>query len=425
MPIKSKKHIDRVRRETMQRQYLLIGTIVIVLVVLGVIGYGLIQETVMPPYKPVAEIGKDSISTKAFQARVRYERGLLVRRYVNNYEMMKSLAAGNPDFEKSFQASLDQIKASLEPLTLGDKVLEEMIQEVLIRQEATRRSITVTDEEVEKALQEEFGYFPEGTLPTATATSFPTPPPTSTLTAEQLALKPFLGLPTSTPDLTATPTIVPSPTPTSEPTTIPTITATPTVYTLDKYQTDYKTTVESIMKDSQFPEADLREMIRNGLYGKKLFKAMTANLPIKQEQVWARHVLVQDEATLKQVLDELKQGGDWSALAAKYSTDPGSKDIGGDLGWFSRGVMVKEFDDVAFTLAIGEISQPVKSQFGWHIIQVLGHETRVLTSSEYDQLLQKTFQDWLDGQRKSGDVKIFDYWAERVPTQPVLPENLQ
>ena len=226
MPIKSKKHIDRVRRETMQRQYLLIGTIVVVLVVLGVIGYGLIQETVMPPYKPVAKIGKDSISTQAFQARVRYERGLLVRRYVNNYEMMKSLAAGNPDFEKSFQASLDQIKASLEPLTLGNKVLEEMIQEVLIRQEATRRSITVTDEEVEKALQEEFGYFPEGTLPTATATSFPTPPPTSTLTAEQLALKPFLGLPTSTPDLTATPTIVPSPTPTSEPPTIPTITAT-------------------------------------------------------------------------------------------------------------------------------------------------------------------------------------------------------
>jgi parvulin-like peptidyl-prolyl isomerase len=99
--------------------------------------------------------------------------------------------------------------------------------------------------------------------------------------------------------------------------------------------------------------------------------------------------------------------------------------MGGDLGWFSRGVMVKEFDDVAFTLAIGEISQPVKSQFGWHIIQVLGHETRALTSHEYDQLLQKTFQDWLDGQRKSGDVKIFDYWAERVPTQPVLPENLQ
>lgn len=425
MPIKSKKHIDRIRRETMQRQYLLIGTIVVVLLVLGVIGYGLIQETIMPPYQPVAKIGKDSISTQAFQARVRYERGLMVRRYMNNYEMMKSLAASNPDFEKSFQSSLDQIKTNLEPLTIGNKVLEEMIQEVLIRQEATRRGITVTDEEVDKALQEEFGYFPKDTSPTTTATNFPTPPPTSTLTAEQLALKPFLGFPTSTPDLTATPTIVPSPTPTSEPTAIPTITATPTVYTLEKYQADYKTAIDSIMKDSQFPEADLRELIRNSLYSKKLFEVMTANLPIKQEQVWARHILVEDEATAKQVLNELKQSGDWTALAAKYSTDTGSKDMGGDLGWFSRGVMVKEFEDVAFILAIGEISQPVKSQFGWHIIQVLGHEIRALSSNEYMQSQQKTFQDWLDGQRNSGDVKIYDYWAERVPTQPALPENIQ
>jgi parvulin-like peptidyl-prolyl isomerase len=425
MPIKSKKHIDRVRRETKQRQYLLIGTIVVVLVVLGVIVYGLMQETILPPYQPVAKVGKASISTQVFQARVRYERGQLVRRYVNNYDMMKSLAAGNPDFEKSFQASLDQIKTSLEPMTMGNKVLEEMIQEVLIRQEATRRGITVNDEDVEQAIQQEFGYFPKDTLPTATATNFPTPPPTSTLTTEQLALNPFLGLPTSTPDLTATPTMVPSPTPTFEPTAIPTITATPTVYTLEKYQTDYKTTIDSIMKDSQFSEADLREMIRDSLYAKKLIEAMTANLPIEQEQVWARHILVQDETTANQVLNELKQGGDWTTLAAKYSTDPGSKDTGGDLGWFSYGVMVKEFEDIAFKLKIGEISQPVKSQFGWHIIQVLGHETRALSSYEYQQLQQKNFQDWLDGQRQSGDVKIYDYWTERVPTQPTLPENLQ
>ena len=94
----------------------------------------------------------------------------------------------------------------------------------------------------------------------------------------------------------------------------------------------------------------------------------------KPEQVQARHILVPDLATADKVEALLKQGKSFSDLAKQYSTDPGSKEKGGELGWFRRGQMVPAFDKVAFTLPVGAISQPVKSPFGYHIIQVEGKQ---------------------------------------------------
>ncbi len=89
------------------------------------------------------------------------------------------------------------------------------------------------------------------------------------------------------------------------------------------------------------------------------------------EQVHAMHILVADLATAQQVEKELIAGADFAALAAKYSTDTGSKAKGGDLGWFERGKMVTEFEDAAFALQPGETSEPVKTQYGYHIIRVV------------------------------------------------------
>jgi peptidyl-prolyl cis-trans isomerase D len=97
------------------------------------------------------------------------------------------------------------------------------------------------------------------------------------------------------------------------------------------------------------------------------------------EQVKASHILLKtdgkDEATVRReaekILAEVKNGGDFAALATKYSEDEGSKATGGDLDYFSRGRMVPEFENVAFTLQPGQISDLVKSQFGFHIIKVV------------------------------------------------------
>ena len=87
-------------------------------------------------------------------------------------------------------------------------------------------------------------------------------------------------------------------------------------------------------------------------------------------EVRASHILVKSEEEAKKVLEELKKGVSFDKIAMERSLCP-SKKKGGDLGWFGRGRMVRQFELTAFSLKKGEISQPVKTEFGWHIIKVI------------------------------------------------------
>jgi parvulin-like peptidyl-prolyl isomerase len=205
---------------------------------------------------------------------------------------------------------------------------------------------------------------------------------------------------------------------------VPTITPTATPYTLEGFQSDYKTAVDSYT-NLGLSEADIRKVFfEDRLYRQKVYEIITKDVPHEQDQVWARHILVADEATAQSVLNQLLNGGDWVTLAAKYSTDTGSKDIGGDVGWFGPGKMVAEFENAAFKLPVGAISQPIQTTFGWHIIQVLGHENRPLTEADYKQATDAKFQEWLTEARSTTTVKIYDDYLTKVPTDPTLSDAL-
>ena len=89
-----------------------------------------------------------------------------------------------------------------------------------------------------------------------------------------------------------------------------------------------------------------------------------------EKEVHARHILVEKEDEAKAILADLKKGGDFAAIAKEKSKDPGSKETGGDLGYFTKDQMVPEFAEAAFKLDKGQLSDPVKTQFGWHILKV-------------------------------------------------------
>jgi parvulin-like peptidyl-prolyl isomerase len=145
-----------------------------------------------------------------------------------------------------------------------------------------------------------------------------------------------------------------------------------------------------------------------------------------QEQIWAQHILVADEQVAKDILAKLQAGEDWAKLAAAYSTDTSNKDKGGDLGWFGRGQMVKEFEDAAFAMTQpGQISQPVKTKFGYHLIRLVAHENRPISASECSNLSNQKFNDWLTSYKSTAAVELKDLWQEVVPLLPTLPADLQ
>lgn len=100
-----------------------------------------------------------------------------------------------------------------------------------------------------------------------------------------------------------------------------------------------------------------------------------------KKEVHARHILVEDKETAEKLIQEIKDGANFADVAKENTIEPVGKKTGGDLGWFSPGKMVQEFDDVAFELDVNEISEPVKSSFGYHIIEVLEQREKEVTQS--------------------------------------------
>jgi len=137
--------------------------------------------------------------------------------------------------------------------------------------------------------------------------------------------------------------------------------------------------------------------------------------PDTAEQVHAAHILVADENTGNEVLAKLKEGKAFADLAKEYSTDMGSKDQGGDLGWFPRGAMVPEFEEAAFALKPGETSGLVKSDYGYHIIQLLGKELRPLSADVLQNVEQQNFQTWFEAEMAKAKVETLVQFEQPAP----------
>lgn len=207
----------------------------------------------------------------------------------------------------------------------------------------------------------------------------------------------------------------------------------------------YKSQLRSKLKDENFKNQQRIQL----LYGEVVKDIKISDQEIKDyyerykdrykipEEIRASHILVKDENTALKVLDELKKGKKFEDLASKYSTDPGSKNNGGDLGFFSKGRMVKPFEDAVWSLKDGEITKkPVKTDFGYHIIKRI--KTNPPYTKPYEEVKseiktinlgpkqQSFYQKWLENIKKDTKIKVKPGYTPEptpLPTAVVTPKG--
>ncbi len=158
------------------------------------------------------------------------------------------------------------------------------------------------------------------------------------------------------------------------------------------------------------------------------YDAMVASVKDDKE-VRARHILTATEKEAKEAKKKLDAGKSFEEVARDSSKDPGSAKQGGDLGYFTKDKMVKEFADAAFSMKKGEISGPVKSAFGYHIIKV--EDVRKVTAPTFNEvkdqlrgkLQEKKLNDYIAGLVKSADIKTFDVKGKEVPFNRNLTDS--
>lgn len=160
---------------------------------------------------------------------------------------------------------------------------------------------------------------------------------------------------------------------------------------------------EQVIRDV-FVEKALAGKVTDAKVKAKYDELMKSTPP--QDEIRASHILVKDEATAKDVLAQLNKGGNFATLAKKYSIDP-TKENGGDLGYFVRGAMVKEFGDAVFAMKKGETSkEPVKTQFGYHVVKLV--DRRPLQKPKFDKVKDQIKAQLTDEQIREIVKKLRD-----------------
>jgi parvulin-like peptidyl-prolyl isomerase len=386
----TRKQVSRIERDRRMERTLKWSIAAITIVVVGILAYGLIVETVVKARQSVATVGDASITTSDFQARVRFTRMQMNYELDSLYQQRQALDPTDPDVQFYLEylqnnvLDLQDQLAEENALTIGEQSLDQLIQEELVRQEAERRGITVSSDELQTTVEQYFGY--------ERNPSTPTPAPTAT--------QPL------------TPTGELEPTSTPLPTQVP--------ITEQDFRQAYDNFIKNL-KTLDVSERQWRSWIEASLLSEKVQEQMREETPLTAEQVKLRYLIVDNEDLANEVSARLDAGEDFQAVSDELQDDEEITAYGTELDWLPKNLLEDRLDtelaDLAFSLEVGQHSQPVLGQDGaWYaIIEVLEREVRELDQSVRDELGNEAFQEWLDTQQVL--VQRGTY-SDRVPTDP-------
>jgi parvulin-like peptidyl-prolyl isomerase len=440
------RHVSRRERELRQRRMLYIFTAVAGTVVILALIIGTSYQYYFFPRQTLATVNGDDIQRRDYWK----VRELVLRQ---NIAQLSQQAQFTPEGQRdqliqqiqTAQVELEDVQGA----SVNAETLAGMVDDLVVLRSAESMGLVVTDEEVDQFILEQFAPVPL-TEPTPTATVEPTAAAWATETADiqaagatqtvdafatQAARTPTAELdvtgtpegtppagmsptPEQTPDTaetpgatetidatgtpeageTATPDVTPSPSPTATQTPSPEEARDTSIETFALFKENYLDPSGMSRNDYE------RLVIRPALAREKARAQLVDSVPTRAEQVHAQHILVQTRDAADAVVERL-QTEEFEDVAREVSVDTSTAGTGGDLGWFPRELMVDEFAQAAFALQPGETSEPVQSEFGWHIIRVLEREDdRPLTLATLRTLQNAVFERWIDEERQAADV---------------------
>ncbi len=415
---------SRHEREAAIQRYINIGLIVVGAIAALLVAVALISEQIIRPNQAVASVNGETITVAQFERRVRLERVLNNQRLTTGYLRILSFT-GDP--QQAQQQLLqtppwsDYYNEMTVPDQLGNRVLNDMIDDTLVRQQAAERGITVTQEQIDEQARQFFGFDPNAILFTATPSTTPTSSPTPLITATASPIPSATPLPTATgtPDPSVTPTV------TAQPSATPTATLEPTLE-LATRQAEYSTNRQDfdnfVSSNARLSPDDLQSLFRTLALRQALQDQITAEQSRTAPFANVRHILAATEEEAQDVLSALQAGESFRDLAAAVSQDTSNANNGGELGWAPLSNYVAPFAEAARNAEVNAFVGPVETEFGWHIIQVRAREDRALSDEEFEQAKAQEFSTWLDDLRTTSDANIqrFDIWVDNVPSDPPL-----
>ncbi|MCA9880750.1 MAG: peptidylprolyl isomerase, partial [Thermomicrobiales bacterium] len=367
------------------------------------------------PRQTLARVGDTAITREDYWKVRAYD----LAEQAEQYQQLSQFVA--PDQQSQYlnlaQQALTQIPAVWGSLDVDNTTLSNMVNDQLYLQGAPSLGISFTPEEVRTFALNRFAP-PSAPLITASPTPTLTAERAAMVTSTAAALQPS-PTPAGTPGF-ATPVGAGTPLPAATPAALATPvaavdSATPAIPIATPLPgatpspAEARATAEAgfaLYEDALFPLAHLsqadydRLIAAPDLAQQRVREVLGAQVGQAAPQVHAAHILLATQQAADEARARIEAGEDFGDVARAVSTDPGTAANGGDLGWFTHQEMVPAFADAAFSLPVGDISQPVASEFGWHLIKVFERaDDHPLTNAQITRLQDAAVSAWLEQER--------------------------
>jgi len=372
----TRRQVARHTKEAQTQKTMIWITAGILGIVLVILGYGLVTELLIKARRPVASVGETTITTRIYQNRLRYERLMLesqLLQYQNYISQFDTGAEETQSFLQQLQLTAANLENQLSPdfaSMLGKQILDQMMEEELIRQESRSRGIVVASDEVDLQIETMMGYDRE---------------------AAQQASE-------------------------TEP-----LTDTVAPMTEAEYKDLYKGFETNILQTSKFSEAKFREMAEANLLREKLQQVLSEDMSTITDQVEVTTFVLDTEEIGLALRDRLNEtGADIEAIVEELNMDENNQSSGYTLPWLPLGYLDSqlnpEIEKVAFNTPVGRASAPLSGPGElYYVIYVNGHEEREMDEDLATNVYQQKYQEWVDEQLATRS-ELFD-WAAAIITE--------